>query len=71
MVVTIEGEGLWLASRGWRPEILLNVLLTHRTAPSMKNDLAPNILTVKVKKPCCVNLDAYLKGSLQNGSVLF
>ena len=40
-----------MASRGWRPRMLLN-RLQFTGQPQQKNDLAQNVSRVPVEKPC-------------------
>lgn len=49
-VATRVGKVL-LASSGWGPRILVNILNTE-TAPTIKSYLAPNVNSARAEKPC-------------------
>lgn len=44
-------EGVLLASHGWRPGMLLNILGCTKKSPPTKNYLAQNIIMADVEKP--------------------
>lgn len=59
------------ATNRWRPRILLNIL-QHTGQPSKtKNDLAPNVNSIPVEKPCLImTYKFYLPKSLNSTSFL-